>query len=144
MAEFAARANLSTEQAMQNFARAGIQPETFRDFILAGVAWREVVRARFGEDVRASLPQSLITRTLAKTGTEGGTRVLVSEILLAHHRSRNRPGLAPARCRNLGACPGSRPFPPPRDAIPLPRRAIRGGELNWTDLNAAARRACAV
>ena len=135
MAEFAARANLSTEQAMQIFARAGIQPETFRDFILAGVAWREVVRARFGEDVRASLPQSLITRTLAKTGTEGGTRVLVSEILLPT----TDPETALAsrqRAAEISAMSGEQAFSAAARRYSVAASRNSGGELNWTDLNA--------
>src|SRR5690606_22504562 len=45
MAEFAGRANLDTEQFLQAIGQGGVAPEAFRDFVAAGLAWREAVRA---------------------------------------------------------------------------------------------------
>ncbi|MDD9923108.1 MAG: peptidylprolyl isomerase [Boseongicola sp.] len=81
MTEFAGRANLTVDQFVTLLGQGGVSSETFRDFVSAGIIWREYVRARFGDEAR-SIPVSQVERTLAQTGTEGGLRVLVSEILL--------------------------------------------------------------
>ena len=54
MTEFASRANLDTEQFLAAIAQGGVEPETFRDFVEAGIAWRELVRGRFLPAVRVS------------------------------------------------------------------------------------------
>ncbi|HHC29842.1 MAG TPA: peptidylprolyl isomerase, partial [Rhodobacterales bacterium] len=47
MDEFAARGSLSTEQLLQLFTQNGIGAETFRDFVTAGVTWREFIKTQF-------------------------------------------------------------------------------------------------
>ncbi|MEM9970456.1 MAG: SurA N-terminal domain-containing protein, partial [Pseudomonadota bacterium] len=39
--EFAGRANLTAEEFTQALGQNGVEAETFRDFVTAGVAWRE-------------------------------------------------------------------------------------------------------
>lgn len=81
MAEFAGRANLETEQFLQAIGQAGVAPETFRDFVSAGLAWREVVRARFGP--RVTITEAEIDRAMSVAAQRGaGPRVLLSEILI--------------------------------------------------------------
>ena len=52
MTEFAGRANLTREAFVAQIARGGVDVTTFEDFVRAGVAWRQVVRARFGDTTR--------------------------------------------------------------------------------------------
>lgn len=81
MAEFAGRANLETEQFLQAIGEAGVAPETFRDFVSAGLAWREVVRGRFGP--RITITEAEIDRAMSVAAQRGaGPRVLISEILI--------------------------------------------------------------
>lgn len=81
MAEFAGRANLDTEQFVQAIGEAGVAPETFRDFVKAGLAWRETVRARFAEKIAIS--EAEIDRAMSVPAQRGaGPRVLLSEILI--------------------------------------------------------------
>ncbi len=80
MAEFAARANLSVEQLLAALAQGGVQEASFRDFVSVGIAWREVVRARFAP--QASVTEADIARGLATTPPGTEDRVLLSEILL--------------------------------------------------------------
>ncbi|WP_108853368.1 peptidylprolyl isomerase [Albidovulum aquaemixtae] len=81
MAEFAGRANLETEQFLQAIGQGGVAPETFRDFVTAGLAWRDVVRARFVPRVR--ITEAEIDRAMSVAAQRGaGPRVLISEILL--------------------------------------------------------------
>ena len=46
MEEFASRANMSADQFLAAIASEGVEPQTFRDFVEAGMIWREVIRAR--------------------------------------------------------------------------------------------------
>lgn len=81
MAEFAGRANLTTEQFLAAIAQGGVDPQTFRDFVEAGLAWREVVRGKFGSSVTVS--DAEIDRALSADSNRGaGPRVLMSEIFL--------------------------------------------------------------
>lgn len=81
MTEFAARANLSADQFLTALGQAGVAAETFRDFVRAGVAWRDVVRAKFGP--RANVSEQEIDRAIASGGASGATlQVLMSEIFL--------------------------------------------------------------
>lgn len=80
MEEFAARANLTAEQFVQALASGGVAAETFRDFVKAGLAWRSLVRAKFGP--RVQVTEDEIDRAIAQTSSKGGLRVLLSEIIL--------------------------------------------------------------
>ncbi|HEY0213913.1 MAG TPA: peptidylprolyl isomerase [Paenirhodobacter sp.] len=81
MSEFASRANLSKEQFIAELAKGGVSEETFRDFVNSGIAWREVIRARYEGRVRVSdADVDRAMRVEAERGT--GTRVLISEIII--------------------------------------------------------------
>lgn len=130
MAEFAARGNMTPEQFVAALGQAGVGPETFRDFITAGVAWRDHVRARFGDESRTSIPQDQVRRTLAQTGTEGGTRVLISEVIL--------PATTPEttrasrlRAAEIAALPDEAAFAAAARRYSVAPSSGRGGALNW-------------
>ena len=48
MAEYAARANLTSEQFIEEIGKYGVAEESFREFVAAGLAWRDVVSLLFG------------------------------------------------------------------------------------------------
>lgn len=67
--EFADRAKgakLNADQFSQAMRQAGFDPETFKDFLRANMAWREIVRARF----RATVKVTDQDVTAALTGKE--------------------------------------------------------------------------
>lgn len=80
MEEFAARANLTAEQFVSAIEQAGVSEQTFRDFVTAGLVWREFVRSQFGP--RAQVTETEVDRALALSTTRGGARVLLAEIIL--------------------------------------------------------------
>ncbi|NCU19757.1 peptidylprolyl isomerase [Candidatus Falkowbacteria bacterium] len=81
MTEFAARANLSAEQFIEALGQNGVDPQTFRAFVEAGIIWRDVVRAKFGPSI--TVTDAEIDRALAEPQPEGrGARLLMSEIIL--------------------------------------------------------------
>lgn len=79
--EFASRANLSREEFTATLARAGVEKETFRDYVISGIAWRDLIRARYAS--RVSVSEAEIDRALANQSTGvSNIRVLVSEIII--------------------------------------------------------------
>lgn len=82
MSEFAARANLETDAFVTAIGQQGVSPETFRDFVLAGLLWREYVQARFSAPSRVS--ESEVDRALAQAATETGARVRLAEVVLSN------------------------------------------------------------
>lgn len=80
LTEFASRANLTAEEFAAELEKAGIAAETFRDFVAAGVLWRQVVRAKFLGQVpirEADIDMALEAATRPKA-----LQVLVSELVI--------------------------------------------------------------
>lgn len=81
MEEFAARANLSADQFIAAIGQGGVSPETFRDFVTAGLSWRELMRAKYYD--RVSVSEQEIDRAISSdSGRGAGPRVLLSELYI--------------------------------------------------------------
>ena len=80
MTEFAGRANLSLEDFTKALAQANVDIAALRDFIEAGLLWREVVRSRYAGNITVSAAE--IDRALAADTRRAAVRVLVSELVL--------------------------------------------------------------
>ena len=80
MSEFAARANLETDAFVNAIGEAGVAPETFRDFVLAGIEWRTYVQSRFSAGARVTEAET--DRALTQASRETGARVRLAEIVL--------------------------------------------------------------
>lgn len=78
--EFAGRTSLTKDQFIAALAEGGVAEESFRDFVEVGIAWRELISARFGPRVQVS--EAEIDRALGSAGGTSGVRVLVSEIII--------------------------------------------------------------
>lgn len=78
--EFASRAGLSAEEFLAAIAEAGVEPETYRDFLRAGLAYRQVVQARFGRQV--DVGEADVDRALARVEPPGEIEVTLAEIIL--------------------------------------------------------------
>jgi peptidyl-prolyl cis-trans isomerase SurA len=80
MEEFAGRAEMGAEEFISQLEQAGVSEESFREFVRAGITWREFSRARFASRVSVS-DADLERATQALTGGSA-VRVLLSEIIL--------------------------------------------------------------
>ena len=80
MEEFAARAELSAAEFIDALRQEGVSPDTFRDFVHAGLVWRELVQGRYGPDVLVSDAQ--VDRALSIANVRPVEEVLISEIFL--------------------------------------------------------------
>lgn len=80
MTEFASRANLTAEQFIEALGQAGVSAETFRDFVSAGLIWRDVVRAKFAGKVMIS--EAEIDRAIARSKQATTASMLLSEVVI--------------------------------------------------------------
>ncbi len=80
MEEFASRANLNAEQLLAEFAKAGVDPETFTDFVRAGLEWRHVIVQKFQS--KAFISEAELNTALALGATSLGASVLMSELVI--------------------------------------------------------------
>ncbi|GAA6149121.1 peptidylprolyl isomerase [Pseudooceanicola nitratireducens] len=131
MSEFAARANLSADQFLAALRQGGVAPETFRDFVRAGVAWRDVVGAKFGPRVQIS--EQEIDRAISSGGASGATvQVLMSEIFLPlEDGSEDETRALADRIRRMSADGFARAA---RENSTAPS-AGAGGRVNWVPVS---------
>ncbi|MCZ4257711.1 peptidylprolyl isomerase [Sulfitobacter sp. G21635-S1] len=80
LSDFAARANLSVEEFTSALEQSGVSQQTFRDFVVTQLTWRDLIRARYGAQVNIS--DAEIDRELGRSGAGSGIRVLLSEIII--------------------------------------------------------------
>ncbi len=131
MEEFAGRANLKREQFLQILAQNGIAEATFRDFVRAGLIWREVVRARFTP--RVQITDEEIDRALAQSGGTGGIRVLLSEIILPADTP-ERAAAAQAQAARITKITSFAGFAQAARQYSAAPTGAKGGRLNWLPL----------
>ena len=96
--EFAGRANLTVEQFTAALGQSGVEPQSFRDFVAAGLVWRDVVRGRYAGQVTVS--EAEIDRVIAQSAQETKIRLLVSELVIAAPAGQEDAALA--RARDIG------------------------------------------
>ncbi|HSF64297.1 MAG TPA: peptidylprolyl isomerase [Paracoccaceae bacterium] len=128
MAEFATRAQLSTEQFLQGLAEGGVAEATFRDFVRAGLLWREVVRARFAPLV--SISEAEIDRALQNEVDRTRLRFLLSELILAAPPGQEAATLARAEELRSLILAGD-DFGAVARQLSAAATAPNGGQLEW-------------
>lgn len=77
--DLSSRTDLTPDEFVQALGQGGVSPETLRDFIRNGIAWRDYVTQRFLSVARPT--QAEIDRALSQSGS-GGVQVLLSEIIM--------------------------------------------------------------
>lgn len=80
MEEFAGRAEMDAKTLIAALGQAGVQQETFRDFVSAGLIWREIVRGKFAGSV--SISEAEIDRAMAQALVPTGVQLLISELVM--------------------------------------------------------------
>jgi peptidyl-prolyl cis-trans isomerase SurA len=138
MTEFASRANLSAEEFTKAIGQAGIAPETFRDFVKSGVAWRKMVRQKYEGKVKIS--EAAIDRALANFSVPVTQQVTLAEIVisastrsaeisvareLAIDISRGRDFAEAARAVSVGPTAGNGGVLEPQNLSALPDEAAK-------------------
>lgn len=133
MAEFAGRANMSVEAFLGALQNEGVSPQTFRDFVAAGITWRNIVRARFG--ARAQVTEDEIDRALTLSASEGGAQINVAEIVVPitpENSDQIRADIAQL-ARNVDGSIGA--FSEAARAYSAAATGRQGGGLGWRPLS---------
>ena len=95
MTEFASRANLDADKFIAALAQGGVAYETFRDFVRAGIVWREVVRQRFAPKTEITSVQ--VDREIARIEQATNVRLQVGQIVVPIVPGQEPASLARAR-----------------------------------------------
>jgi peptidyl-prolyl cis-trans isomerase SurA len=132
MEEFAARANLSAEQLVEELQKVGIAPETFRDFVIAGLLWREAVRARFAGQV--TVTEADVDKALQTLARPRALRVLVSELVIPMEPGNEEAAMALAN-RLSDEIDSEAEFAAAARRHSAAPTAGRGGRLEWLPLS---------
>ncbi len=132
LTEFAARGNLSSEQFNQLLRQNNIAPEIFRDFIVSGVVWRDVVRRRIVPMVQVSDVE--IDQEFKKiVSTPRVTDVLISEMVIPAPEGQENAIQAQAE-RLAAGIRSEGDFAAAARQYSATRSAEEGGRLPWTAL----------
>lgn len=127
MEEFANRANMTAEEFIRALEGAGVSEQSYRDFVRAGLTWRELVRARFAP--RVSVSEADIDRARAALTGDSGVRVLLSEIIMPiTAQDMEEVQDRAARISELDSIPA---FSAEAQRYSASGSAARGGRLDW-------------
>lgn len=100
MEEFASRANMKAEQFVAELGKAGVAPETFRDFVEAGLVWREIVRGKFNASAKVSDEE--IDRALEAETRKAALVVSIAELIIPAPPGKEAEALALANDLRAG------------------------------------------
>lgn len=127
MSEFAGRANLTREELLRALAGAGVAEETFRDFIISALSWRDLVRARFVPRVR--ITEADIDKALSALTGGSTVRVLLSEIILP--APPQQAAEAQALAEGLSQIRSIQQFSAEASRVSATQSRTNGGRLEW-------------
>ena len=131
MSDFAKNSNNNLNQLLDDLAQDGVDEQTFRDYVEAGITWRQLVRGRFAS--RANPTEAEIDRALASAGAQGGIQVLLTEIVLPAPPDQ----MAAARkiANRLTRIESTNIFSEQAKLLSVAQSRANGGKLEWTNLN---------
>lgn len=130
MDEFAGRANMSGAEFVSALGQAGVERQTFRDFVEAGLVWREVIRSKYAGKVNVT--DADIDKEIARGGAASlaGARVLLSELIIPAPPGREAEAMAKAE--RIAAGIGSQAaFEAAARSNSASQSRARGGKLDW-------------
>ncbi|RUS60336.1 peptidylprolyl isomerase [Pseudorhodobacter sp. E13] len=131
MEEFASRAELTAEQFIQALGQEGVSPQTFRDFVEAGLVWREVIRQRYAP--KTVISDAEVDRAIAAGDGTAAVQVLISELVIPAPPGQEEAVLA--RAERLRAQINSETaFAAAARRNSASATAGRGGRLDWMPL----------
>lgn len=130
MEEFAERANLTKDEFVEVLTDLGVAEETYRDFVIIGITWRELVRIRFGNQVDVS--EAEIDRALQATSTTG-VRVLISELIMPVPEGRE--AVMDELAENLSQIESIEEFSEAARRYSATASRDDGGKLDWLPLS---------
>ena len=130
--EFAGRTNSTPEEFLAVLSRNGVEEEAFMDFVEAGLLWREVVRSQFVP--RAQVTEADVDRAAELTESEGGARVLLSEIILPA-RNPEETARSEEIIAQISEINGFEAFSAAARQVSVAPTRNEGGRIEWVPLS---------
>lgn len=127
MEEFASRANMDAEQMIGSLEQAGVDASTYREFVRAGLTWREFSRARFVP--RIEVTEDDVNRTRLSLSGGSSIRVLLSEIIMP--LSGGNPQTIQDRANRISEYTTEAEFAAAARRYSATASAGRGGRMEW-------------
>lgn len=133
LSEFAGRAGMTTGQFIQALEGSGVERQAYRDFVKAGVAWREVVRQRIAPAV--SVSDAEVEQAMKRIiETPIVTQVLLSELIIPAPPGQERAAME--RAEGIAASARSEgAFAEAARRYSATPTAGRGGRLDWMQVD---------
>lgn len=130
MLDFAKRAKMTTEEFVKALADEGVAKESFRDYVLSNMLWREVIRARFLS--RAQISESEVDRAMAAAAGSGGIQVLLSEIYIPV--TPQTADQVQAEAQRISNITSIKSFSQEARKFSASQSAAEGGQVKWMGL----------
>ncbi len=131
MEEFASRADMSAEQMIGSLEQAGVDASTYRDFVRAGLTWREYSGARFNSRIQVS--ERDIDRARLSLANQTSVRVLLSEIIMP--LAGENPQAVQDRANRISQYTTEAEFAAAARRYSATASAARGGRMEWVAVN---------
>ncbi|MEO0664352.1 MAG: peptidylprolyl isomerase [Pseudomonadota bacterium] len=132
--DFAGRADITVEEFTRRLRAQGIELGTAREFVRAGLTWREVVRSRFGS--RAQISDDEIDRALGAGANGTRIRVLLNEIILPARPDRPEEVANSTReAERLQSITSFSRFQAEAGRLSAGPSRDQNGRLNWLELS---------
>ncbi|MFU8777879.1 MAG: peptidylprolyl isomerase [Roseovarius sp.] len=132
MEEFASRAGMTADQLIAALAGSGVSEQSFREFVRAGITWRELTRARFAG--RVSVSEDDLERATRALSGGAAVRVLLSEIILPVNSLEDAEAKQ-ALAVSIAASPSEAAFAEAARRYSVAPSAAQGGRMNWAALS---------
>lgn len=131
LAEFAARANMDPESFVAELGRVGVERETFRDFVVAGVLWRDILRERVAPTISVSSAE--VDQAMKRAvETPRVTEVLISELIMPAPPGNEAEVMARAEELSVSTSGSEEAFAAAARQYSATASAGSGGRLPWT------------
>ncbi len=129
---YANQRNLSTQSLMAKLRRAGVQPESFDEFITVSIIWRNILRSRFGQQANPSeieLNAQLNTYAISSSST-----IQLGEIVLPY-QERGQDATVALATDIVAQLRAGANFSKLAKQYSRSRTAERGGVIGWVAPN---------
>ena len=131
--DFAGRANLSLDEFTRSLGAQGVEAGTIREFVRAGVTWRELIRGRF--NARAQISDAEIDRALGQSASSSSIRVLLNEIILPARPIRGEAAQARRNAERIQNITSIAAFQAEAGRLSVSQTRARNGRLDWVPLS---------
>ena len=129
--DYASRANLTSDQFIEELGKAGVDKSTLVDFLSSAIMWAEVVRVKFGP--QSAISEEQVERTVNSNTSGTSLEVSLSEIIMALDPDIEEE--VQARAQELSKITSTAQFSQAARQYSDAPTASLGGKITWQKLD---------